>query len=206
MDLEALQASAFVVWLAGHAGWALPLIALLACAESFALVGVAVPGVVLLGASALFCSVAGIPLWQVLVAAWAGAVLGDGASFAIGRAGRRQLRARRRRRLRWMARCEPLVARYGWMAVAGARFVGPLRPVMPLVAGLLGMRPVAFAALNLATAAPWSVVYIGPGYWLGRSAGAGTPDAWLLAAAAAAAAAIGGGLYWLRRRLLGPDP
>ena len=206
MDIETLQSMAIYTWLQEHMFWVLPSVALLACIESFALIGVVLPGVLLLGASALFCSIIGIPLWQLLVATWVGAVTGDGLSFLIGRFGRRLRTRLPQRQLRWMALCEPLVMRYGWMAVAGARFVGPLRPIMPLVAGFLGMQPFTFGALNMVTGVAWCMLYTLPGYWLGHSVEAGMPQTTWLLAGLGAALALGVGLIWLRQRMLRPSP
>ena len=206
MDIETLQSMAIYTWLQEHMFWVLPSVALLACIESFALIGVVLPGVLLLGASALFCSIIGIPLWQLLVATWIGAVTGDGLSFLIGRFGRRLRTRLPQRQLRWMALCEPLVMRYGWMAVAGARFVGPLRPIMPLVAGFLGMQPFTFGALNMVTG--WRGACSIPCRvtgWGTRSRPGMPQTTWLLAGLGAALA-LGVGLIWLRQRMLRPSP
>ena len=72
-------------WLQGNPGWILIAVGLLAFVESLALVGIIVPGVALLFAAAAAAGAANIPLFQVLLSAFVGAVFGDGLSFFLGK-------------------------------------------------------------------------------------------------------------------------
>ena len=49
------------------------------------------------------------------------------------------------------------------------RFIGPIRPLMPLVAGAMNMPAGLFVPVNLASALLWAPVYILPGYMAGRA-------------------------------------
>ena len=50
-----------------------------------------------------------------------------------------------------------------------SRFVGPVRPIIPVVAGMLGMRPLHFGVVNVLSAIGWAFVYILPGVFFGTS-------------------------------------
>ena len=170
-DIEALRDSALWQFLQLHSTWIAPSIALLSFIESLAVAGILVPGVVLLAAAALMAGGAEVSLWWVLGCAFAGAVTGDITSFFIGR----RLGPRLDqlwlldRHPEWIVAGRQFFYRHGAMSVVLGRFVGPLRPFMPLLAGSLGFPAWRFVFINLASAVGWAPVYILPGYLLGAS-------------------------------------
>lgn len=172
-----------------HAGWVVFLVSL---AESLAIVGVLVPGVViLLGAGALIGS--GV-LDFYAMSAWAvaGAILGDGLSYQLGRHFDSLTT-----RFRWLhispeqlRKGEAFFARWGDVSVALGRFFGPLRAVVPLVAGLLHMPPGRFYLANILSALVWAPAYLAPGILLGHSVESGDLGHTLLIAGALFAVVI----------------
>ncbi|XKH58962.1 bifunctional DedA family/phosphatase PAP2 family protein [Halomonas sediminis] len=147
------------------------LLLLIALVESLALVGLLVPGVVLITAAASLAGHQELALAWVIGVAFIGAVIGDGASFGLG-----YLQRERVTRLwplshhpEWLARGARFFQRYGPFSVFFGRFIGPVRPVIPLIAGMLHMRPLTFIWANLASAALWAPAYVLPGYLLGRT-------------------------------------
>ncbi|MEE4361856.1 MAG: DedA family protein [Pseudomonadales bacterium] len=170
-DPEALRASALWLWLQGHPAWIGAAICAIAFVESFAIAGIVVPGVALLALCALAAGAAAVPAPEALAWAFAGAVLGDGSSFLIGRRLGPALRERRplSTHREWLTRGEAFFERHGVLGVVLGRFVGPIRPVMPLIAGMLRMAPARFLVVNLASAVAWAPVYVLPGYLVGAS-------------------------------------
>ena len=59
--------------------------------------------------------------------------------------------------------------KYGGKSVAFGRFVGPMRAVIPLVAGMMGMPTGRFLAANILSAIVWAPVYLLPGIVFGAS-------------------------------------
>lgn len=187
-------------------------IALISLVESLALVGLLVPGVVLITASASLAGHQELALPVVLLAAFLGAVAGDGVSFLLGYT--QHERAARlwplSRHPEWLARGAHFFQRYGPLSVLFGRFVGPVRPVVPLIAGMLRMSPRTFTWVNLVSAALWAPAYVLPGYLLGRTwqqlfdvpPGLKT---WLigLAVALVALAVV---FSWLRQQVSRPGP
>jgi hypothetical protein len=98
-------------------------------------------------------------------------VLGDGSSFLLGRWFGPAMRRLPwlQRRPHWIEAGERFFERHGVLGVVLGRFVGPIRPVVPLIAGMLRMRKTTFFAINLTSALAWAPVYILPGYLLGAS-------------------------------------
>uniref|UniRef100_UPI00352A3933 DedA family protein n=1 Tax=Tardiphaga sp. TaxID=1926292 RepID=UPI00352A3933 len=54
--------------------------------------------------------------------------------------------------------------RYGFLAVLLGRFLGPLRSIVPLVAGITRMPVGAFQLANIVSAAMWVPLLFAPGY------------------------------------------
>jgi undecaprenyl-diphosphatase len=160
-----------VQWAGSHSHAAYLVVGFVAFLESLAFVGLIVPGVVILfGAGALVANGA-LGLWPTLGAAVIGAIAGDGLSYWFGRHYRNGIRNwwPFRRRVELLERAEAFVRRHGGKSVLFGRFVGPLRPVVPAVAGMLGMSAGRFYLVNVASALVWAPVYLLPGMAVGLS-------------------------------------
>ncbi|WP_355661015.1 bifunctional DedA family/phosphatase PAP2 family protein [Halomonas salifodinae] len=188
-------------------GLLLLIIGTIALLESLALVGLIVPGVVLITAAASLAGHMALPAPWILLAAFIGAVIGDALSFALGYTQRERVPRLWpfHRHPEWLARGARFFQRYGALSVVFARFVGPVRPVVPLIAGILHMSPWAFAWANLLSALLWAPAYVLPGYLLGRTwqqllmIPPGTQQWLLWLAIIVAGAALG--FSWLRHQL-----
>ncbi len=147
------------------------LILLISLVESLALVGLLVPGVVLITSAASLAGHQDIALAWLIGAAFIGAVLGDGISFSLGFRHREQVTQRwpLSHYPEWLGRGARFFERYGIWSVFIGRFVGPVRPIIPLVAGMMRMPPRTFLWANVASAALWAPAYLLPGYLLGRT-------------------------------------
>jgi len=141
-----------------------------ALAESLAIVGVLVPGViVLLGAGALI-GAGVLDFWSMCAWAVIGAIIGDGLSYWLGHHFEYLTE-----RWRWF-RLHPdqlqkgiaFFDKYGDISVALGRFFGPIRAVVPLVAGLMHMPPKCFYIANVLSALVWAPAYLAPGILLGE--------------------------------------
>ena len=160
-----------LAWISANPQWAHLTVFLIALAESLAVIGMVVPGVVMmLGAGALIAT-GTLEFWPVCLWAVAGAVVGDGLSYWAGRHFKDRLRrlwpfSRHPESLR---SGERFFAKYGGKSVAFGRFVGPVRAVIPLVAGMMGMAPARFLAANVLSAIAWAPAYLLPGIVFGAS-------------------------------------
>lgn len=164
-------------WLT-HSSWLLLLsIALVAFLESFALVGILVPGIVLLFSLAALANTANIPITLLLLFGGFGAATGDIMSYAIGYKLKGHLFDSRwfTKHKKWIDQGEWFIGKWGWLSVIIGRFLGPLRPIIPLLTGALGMAPSRFIPLSLITVFMWAPAYLLPGYYTGELA-----DLWRL--------------------------
>ena len=144
---------------------------LVSLSESLALVGLLVPGTVIMFGVGAVVATGSLRLTPVLLLAMAGAVAGDGFSYWLGR------HYRERMEKKWpfsrypqiLKKGEAFLHRHGGKSILFGRFVGPVRPVIPLVAGMLGMGAAYFSVVNVLSAVGWALVYILPGFFFGAS-------------------------------------
>ena len=147
------------------------LVLIISLVESLALVGLLVPGVVLITSAASLAGHQDIALAWLMGAAFLGAILGDGISFSLGYKHREQVTQRwpLSQHPEWLGRGARFFERYGIWSVFIGRFVGPVRPIIPLIAGMMRMPPRTFIWANVTSAALWAPAYLLPGYLLGRT-------------------------------------
>jgi membrane protein DedA with SNARE-associated domain/membrane-associated phospholipid phosphatase len=162
----------FVVTLAGrHREIAYGVVGLVAFSESLPLIGAVVPGdAIILGISALVPTGA-LRLWPLILAALAGAVLGDGFAFWLGRHYHATILNRWpfRGRPRLVNRGTDFVQRHGGKSVFVARFTPGVRAIVPVLGGILQMDLVRFYVMNIVSALLWSPAHILAGAAIGAS-------------------------------------
>ncbi|MGB0361091.1 MAG: VTT domain-containing protein, partial [Endozoicomonas sp.] len=158
------------IWLQSHIVWVGPVIALVACLESLAVIGIILPGVAILFALGAIAAAANLSILSILTWAFSGAVVGDGLSFLLGYHYHDNLRRLWpfKNHPQWIEHGKAFFDRYGVLSVVIGRFVGPIRPIIPAVAGMMNMRPVFFFPVNVFSAIGWAPVYLLPGYFTGE--------------------------------------
>ncbi|WP_062267426.1 VTT domain-containing protein [Endozoicomonas arenosclerae] len=169
-------------WLQQHGHWLGPFIALAAFVESLVAIGFIIPGVAVLFALGALAGSGLMEPLPMLIWAFAGAALGDGISFQVGH----HLHARIRgywpfsKHPGWLEKGEQFFEKFGGFSVALGRFIGPIRPVIPAVAGMMDMSPLRFYTINLISSVPWAVAYLMPGYLTGAALKIEVPETFYL--------------------------
>lgn len=151
---------------------------IISAGESVAIIGTIVPGSIMMTALGALAGAGIIPLWGTIFWAILGAIVGDSISYWIGRYFKERLP------FVWPFRNYPgllingevFFFKYGGMSVFIGRFVGPVRALVPLVAGMLGMKPVKFTIANVTSAIGWAPAYMFPGIVLGAASLELPPD------------------------------
>jgi len=195
--------TALVHWAGAHPELAGLLVAAIACGESLAFIGLVIPGaVMMLGAGALI-GVGALEFWRIFAWAVAGAIVGDGVSYWIGHRYRDQIARLRylRNRPELLDRGRRFFQRHGGRSVLLARFVGPVRPVLPVVAGMMGMPPSRFYLYNSLSALAWAPAHLLPGMAFGASVALAGQVAGRLALLFAAVVLVTWGVTWATRTL-----
>lgn len=196
-------------WIVQHPHWAGATVFLIALAESLALVGLFIPGTLAMFGVGALVAAGALNLWATLAWAAAGAIAGDGISYWLGYRYRDRLLTLWpfSRHPQWMTKGEAFFHRHGSKSILLGRFVGPVRPVIPAVAGMLGMPPLRFYLMNILSALGWAPAYILPGVVFGASLGvAGAVATRLVVLIALLLLAGGVGTWGIRHAILWLQP
>ena len=158
-------------WLQVHQMWLGPAIAVAAFLETLVVVGLLLPGVAILFALATLAGSGLLDLLPVYLWAFTGAVLGDAVSYQLGYHFHHNVRGwwPFRKHPHWLDNGEAFIDRHGVLSIVLGRFIGPVRPVVPVLAGMLNMLPRRFYIANLLSSIPWALVYLTPGYLTGAA-------------------------------------
>lgn len=175
---------------------------IMAVLETSFVTGLVVPA----GAAAAFAAAASVDdptgLAGIAVATTAGGWVGDWIGYRVGRRAGPALLERKgwsgaalRRHQAGTAR---FLGRHPVYSVTVARLVSFVRTLMPMSAGMSGIRPVTFLVYELPGVILWAALYIGVGILAGES--------WQLASSMMGAGwlvlfAVAGAVLWLRARI-----
>ncbi len=165
------QFSSIIDWVGTHQTLTGIAIFLIAMTESLVLIGILMPGAVLMVGAGILVSLGKLEFWPVIAWAAAGAIAGDGLSFWVGYHYKDRLRQvwpfTKTKKL--LLKGEDFFKRHGGKSIVLGRFFGPVRAIVPTIAGMLGMKPRRFAFVNILSALAWAPAYILPGLVVGAS-------------------------------------
>jgi membrane protein DedA with SNARE-associated domain len=167
-------AQSVVEFVRTHETWAAPVVFILALGESLAFLSLLLPATVILFGIGGLMGASGIHILPVWIAAVAGSVLGYAISYWIGFYFKDDIVKI------WpfskypdmIPRGRAFFEKYGAAGVFLGHFFGPLRAVVPVVAGMYAMPQLPFQIANILSSTLWSTGILLPGaigikYWLG---------------------------------------
>ncbi len=137
---------------------------LLAFSESLPVLGSLIPGTMIIIAIATLVPSGAIDLKWLLGSTILGAILGDGFSYWLGYHYHREITGiwPLNRYPQVVAMGQAAIERHGGKSILIARFTPPLRAIVPLVAGVLRMKPWRFYPVNIVSTIAWAVAHIVP--------------------------------------------
>jgi len=180
---------------------------LIAFGEALVGVGLVMPGSVLTVFSGWLAFHGKASILLIMVAAACGALLGDLVSYGLGaRYGEllwnnRWLKNRRKQR-GMVQLAEVFFLEHGGKSVFFGRFLGPIRGLMPFVAGASRMRPWAFFGYAAFSGILWGISYPGLGWLGGNSWQRAETLAGRLGLLIALGLVVTLGVVWLRHHFL----
>lgn len=159
-------------WMIANPHWAGLATFVIAAAESLAVVGILVPGIAIFFAIGSLIGIDVLDFWPILLWAIAGAVVGDNISFWLGKTFKTRL---------WhiwpLSKYPDLpesgaqfFQKHGGKSIIFGRFVGPIRAIVPAVAGMSNMSGRYFLLVNVFSAILWAPVILLPGVLFGEAA------------------------------------
>ncbi|MBU6460395.1 MAG: bifunctional DedA family/phosphatase PAP2 family protein [Proteobacteria bacterium] len=156
---------------ASHQHWILPLVFLLSLLESLAVIGTFIPGATALFIAGALVGAGALNFWQTLIYSISGAIIGDGLSYWLGHHYQETIICYWpfKRYPGLLQKSEAFFAKHGGKSVVIGRFFGPVRAMVPVVAGMVRMSPYKFYTLNILSALVWAPAHILPGALLGAS-------------------------------------
>lgn len=139
--------------------------------ESLAMIGTIVPGSSIVFAAGMLIGLGQLDPWWAAAMAVSGAVMGDGISYWLGHHFQDRIRTV------WplnkfpelFERGQLYFEKNGGKSVFIGRFLGPVRAIVPMIAGMTGMPATQFYAMNLLSALGWAAAHLLPGLLFGAS-------------------------------------
>jgi membrane protein DedA with SNARE-associated domain len=162
---------AVIAFVRAHIEYTEIIVAILGFSEGIALVSLFVPSTFLFLVIGGVHSAAGGHYWTVWLAGAAGAVLGDVVSYGLGRWFKDDVQKvwPFSRYPALLPQSRALFERWGILSILFGKFVGGLRPFIPVVAGTLAMPLVLFMIGSVISSLAWAGIFLAPGYgisWL----------------------------------------
>ena len=161
--------NALFAWVAAHPGWMSFFIFASAAAESLTIVGVIIPGALVMFSLGALIGLGHLEFWSAYWWSALGAVVGDAISFWIGRVFHQGVRRvwPFTKHPEMITRSEEFFRRHGGKGVLFGRFFGPVRGTIPTVAGMMDMSWRDFMIANVVSAILWAPAYLIPGMAFG---------------------------------------
>jgi membrane protein DedA with SNARE-associated domain len=124
-------------------------------------------------ASVLFLAIGGLhaasggALWPLILAGAAGSFVGDLVSYWIGWYYRDRLPTMWpfNRHPEWLSNANRFFEKYGLAGIVLAKFVGPMRPLVPTISGAVSMPRGAFLLASAVSSIIWAIVFLVPSYY-----------------------------------------
>lgn len=158
-------ADALIAFVREHRNFAEPIVFVVGMAESIPLFSVFVPSSVLFLGIGAAHGITGSPFTHLWLAGALGATAGDCISYALGRTFEHRVVHwwPLSRHPEWWDKGNSFFERRGVLGVAAGKFMGPFRPVVPIIAGVMEMPFLLFVAGSLVSSLAWAAVFLAPG-------------------------------------------
>lgn len=143
-------------------------IALVALLESTPVIGTFTPGTFIILFCGFMVSEGYVDFAPTLIATVVGSVVGDMVGYYFGMYGRAYIHDHKGiLRTAHIEMGRGFFTKHGGKSVIIGRFAGPIRSIIPVIAGMISMSPKKFVSFNIVGAFIWSSLYVGLGYIFG---------------------------------------
>lgn len=136
--------------------------------ECIPIVGSLLPSGSIIYLGAILAAQGSFNVWEIIIFAVAGSTIGDYLVYVLGRWGRGWLNKKNLIRSDWIEKGEVFFKKYGNKSILWGRFSGPVRAVVPFVAGATRMKQDVFFFWNFISAVAWTLFYVILGYFSGN--------------------------------------
>ncbi|MCF6299691.1 MAG: DedA family protein [Proteobacteria bacterium] len=158
-------------WVQDNPNWTGILIFLFAFTESLLLVGIVFPGAAFLIGIGTLTGLGVLDFYTAWLWASLGGFFGDGLSFWIGHKYKKSLLKM------WpiykfpelIEKGQKFFIKHGGVSVFIGRFIGPIRPIIPAIAGIMEMPVKKYLAISIIASVLWAPFYMLPGLLFGTA-------------------------------------
>lgn len=160
-----------LAWINQNSEWAVLIVFLIAFLESLAIVGLAVPGWLLLVGIGSLIGAGHLNFWWISFGSFAGAALGQIISFGVGHYFSDKIHhwSWVKKHQSMMDNAEAFFKKHGFIGILIGQFIGPIRAVISLVAGILEMPWKRFVSAVIIASMIWAPLYLMPGVLVGAT-------------------------------------
>lgn len=160
-----------LAWISAHPVAAGALIFAIAFCDAVIVLGAIVPALPLLFGLGVLIGLGEISGPYAVACAAVGAFAGDATSYWVGHRWGPTLRGHWpfRKYPQLLDRAETMFRRNALKSILIARYVGPIRPFVPAIAGMSKMPLRRYVAASALAAITWAVLFLGPGWLLGEA-------------------------------------
>lgn len=139
--------------------------------ECLVMIGFLVPGTVFMTAIGTLIGIGVLPFTSIVLWAIAGAITGDVLSFWVGRHYHHHTKDfwLFRRYPQLLKKGEAFFDKHGGKSIFFGRFIGPIRAILPFIAGMVRMPWRQFLIADIISAIAWAPAYMLPGILLGQA-------------------------------------
>lgn len=159
----------FFAWLQSHPHLAGLISYFISFIECLVLIGILVPGTVFMTAIGTLIGIGVLPFTSIILWATAGAITGDVLSFWIGRYYHNEDSWLFRRYPNLLQKGKTFFYKHGGKSIFVGRFIGPIRAILPFIAGMVFMPWRQFLIADIISAIAWAPIYMLPGILLGQA-------------------------------------
>ena len=159
-----------IVWLEKNPQWIALGIIGASFIESFALIGIIIPGVLLLAIISGLAATS-LNIIEVVTIAYFSSLLADVMSFFIGYSFRNSINKvwPFKEHPEFLQEGQKFFKQYGMIGLFIGKFIGPIRPLLPITAGSLNMDKRRFFLIEILSCFLWALIYTVPGYYAAQT-------------------------------------
>ncbi|MBI4837178.1 MAG: LssY C-terminal domain-containing protein [Candidatus Portnoybacteria bacterium] len=144
------------------------IVLLISLAEALPFIGLIIPGTILVGLFGFFSARGYLDIGDLIWFSAIGAILGDSISYYLGTRGTKLFRQENKiLKLSHLESGEQFFKKHGNKSIFLGRFISPLRPIIPFVAGLFRMDKKVFLFWNIISGILWAISFLLLGYFFG---------------------------------------
>ena len=158
-----------ILWLTIHPYFSICIAFFVSFLESIAIIGLIIPGSMTMSWIGLLIVTGVVPKYSTIIAAIIGAIIGDGISYLIGYKYKESILHKWpiNKYPKTIKKGKEFIVKYGILSIFLGRFIGPIRAIIPLIAGMFNMTPKKYFIASIPSGILWAPSYILPGAFLG---------------------------------------